>query len=296
MRQIKNIITDYLKEAPLSVQQVLFVDSDFEHPVWKDNSEVFQKAIQQFGKSAEILPQEIPIAYIGLHAVALVAARYSIGFLITNTRILIKYSFSITGASKTTEAIGFTQKQDSQEIIDNAWKVFATKNHLSLTDEQSYALQKTFNEVVTIVLSELKKQNILPQEIKKSNTIAGRIKELELQEVLKSYPQNQKNFDQFAKKFNINTPLFGAVDKSFFGLGGIYGLVITNEGITSRDLMEQPTSVTWNEIKEYPATIGTKKDTFLAGNREHILPIFTTESVPSLVILINEIANGEVQL
>lgn len=296
MTQIKNKIIDYLKDAPLSVQQVLFVDSDFKHPVWSDNLQVFQKAVRQFGKSVEILPQETPLVYIGLHSLSIFAVRYSIGFLITDARILVKYSFSVTGASQTTDVLWLTQKQETSEVIDTAWEIFTTKNDLSLTSEQSSALQAALKEVVTIVFPELKKQNILPQEIKKSNAVAERIKELGLQDTLKSYQQQQKILDKFAKKFNTTTPLFGAVEKSFFGLGGIYGLVITVEGITSRDLMEQPISVTWSEVKEHPAKFGEKKDTIIAGNKEHILLINSGEIIPSLIILVNEIANGEIIL
>lgn len=296
MTQIKNKITDYLKDAPLSVQQVLFVDSDFKHPVWSDNLQVFQKAVRQFGKSVEILPQETPLAYIGLHSLSIFAVRYSIGFLITDARILVKYSFSVTGASQTTDVLWLTQKQETPEVIDTAWEIFTTKNDLSLTSEQSSALQTALKEVVAIVFPELKKQNIIPQEIKKSNAVAERIKELGLQDTLKSYQQQQKILDKFAKKFNTTTPLFGAVEKSFFGLGGIYGLVITSEGITSRDLMEQPISVTWSEVKEHSARLGEKKDTIIAGNKEHILLINSGEIIPSLIILVNEIANGEIIL
>lgn len=295
MLQIKDTIIDYLKNAPLTVQQVLFAEGNFEHPVWRDNSDVFQKAVKQFFQSTEALSQENSLAYVGLH-VSLIGKRYSIGFLITNCRILVKYSFSVTGASQTTDSVFFTQKQNTQEVINNAWNIFVTKNDLKQTEEQIKSLQNALNQVVTIVFPELKRQKLIPEEIKKSNFITGRIKELGLQNTLKTYQEKQKIFNEFAKKFKVSTPLFGSVDKSFFGLGSVYGLVLTKEGITSRDLMEQPISVTWGEIKAYPATLGEKKDVFVAGNQSHIVPIHQSEFVPSLVVLINEVATGKVIL
>ena len=79
----------------------------------------------------------------------------------------------------------------------------------------------------------------------------------------------------------------GIVDKPFFG--GVYGLVITKNGIT-----EDSVTNSWQEIKDNPATIGNKKEIIHAGQKNHIVPSYQSELIPSIITLINEIANGEI--
>lgn len=82
------------------------------------------------------------------------------------------------------------------------------------------------------------------------------------------------------------------IDKPFFGSS--YGLVITNNGITSRDVMEDAISCTWQEIKTNLAITGEKDDIFYAASKKHIIPQHKSNSLSNLIILINEIALGEI--
>ena len=97
---------------------------------------------------------------------------------------------------------------------------------------------------------------------------------------------------KFAAKHSVSDILFGIVDKPFFGSS--YGLVITKAGVTSRDAMEDSVTSTWEEIRKTPAIVGPKNDVILAGQKKHVLPQYQSPSVQSVIILINELANGEV--
>ncbi|OAH75067.1 hypothetical protein AXA65_05155 [Chryseobacterium sp. FP211-J200] len=134
----------------------------------------------------------------------------------------------------------------------------------------------------------------LPDEIIKSKHIHDRIRDLGLQSALKSYDQDEKKLKKFAEKYNLSDVQFGMVDKPFFG--GVYGLVITKDGIVSRDAMEDSFTSSWQDIQNDTAKIGEKNDIILAGGKRHVIPTFQTEFAPSLIILINELANGETHL
>jgi len=120
------------------------------------------------------------------------------------------------------------------------------------------------------------------------------VKKLSIQKDLESFDENKKIITKFSKKFKVKNILYGMVDKPFFG--SPYGIVITNEGIVSRDVMEDPISSTWVEIKKKLAIEGEKVDIFYAAAKKHVIPLHKSNSLSSLIILINEIALGEVTL
>ena len=171
------------------------------------------------------------------------------------------------------------------------WNDFSITNTLSINQEQLFALQTALKDSVGIILPALQHLKHLPEELKKSNNINERIKDLGLQKILKNYDE-EKYLKKFASKHNIPNIMFGIVDKPFFM--GVYGLVISKNGITSRDLMEDIVSSTWAEIKQNPASISSKDDEVLAGQKNHIIPPIYAKSIPPLIVIINEIANAEI--
>lgn len=294
IQAIEDELKNYLYTAAKPVQELLMISQD-KHPLWKDNLEIVQLANQQILQPSGAFPDERILAFVGLHAqTAIIGKRSSIGFLITNFRILTQTDFSVIGTSKSAQINLFTQNQDPKDVINRIWSDFFIKNTLSIPQEQLSALKEALDAVVNIVLPELQKMNYLPKEIEKSATIHERIKDLGLQNVLKSYAQEEKLLKKFAEKHKVSDIILGVVDKPFFG--GVYGLVITLSGITSRDLMEDSVTSTWNEIKQYPATISDKNDTISAGRQNHIIPDYQKEYLPSIILLINELATGEVSI
>ncbi len=290
MEKIKNELKSYLDNAGEPIQKVLITSQDG-HPVWSDYLEIVQLAWQQIAQPVGILPDEYFLAFIGAHA-KLAGKRNSIGFLVTNFRILTQTDFSFIGTTRKAQTYPFTRRQTPEEVSGKAWNEFFTKNTAVVEQEILSALQSALEAVVGIVLPRLQSMNSLPEEIKKSTNAGERIKELGLQDVLKSYGQDEKHLRKFAEKYNVPGIVFGAVDKPLFG--GAYGLVITRSGITSRDVMEDSMTSSWDEIRQHPATTGDANDAILAGGKTHIVPMFQKEYTPSIVALLNELATGEV--
>jgi hypothetical protein len=292
MEKIKNELKSYLENAGEPIQQVLITQD--EHPVWSDNLKIMQLAWQQIAQPLGILPDEYFLAFIGVHAKAVVGKRNSIGFLVTNFRILMQTDFSIVGTAEKARIYPFVQRQTPQEVSGKVWNDFFIKNTMSVEQEMLSAMRSALEAVVGIVLPRLQGMNHLPGEIKKSTNVSDRIKELGLQDVLKNYGQEEKRLRKFAEKYNVPGIIFGTVDKPLFG--GVYGLVITRSGITSRDVMEDSMTSSWDEIRQHPATTGDANDAIRAGLKTHIVPMFQKEYTPSIVVLINELATGEVMI
>lgn len=292
MEKIQIELSDYLEKADRSVQEILFVPVEI-HPVWKDNAEILELAEQQILKPVGLLPDEQVFAFIGMHAKTIFTGkRDSVGFLVTNFRILTQTDFSVIGTAELADLNPFTQKQDEDDLMIEVWNNFIKKNTLSIPHGQLAAIKTALQDVLEIVLPQLQQLNYLPNEILKSNRINDRIRDLGLQSALKSYLQDEKNMARFAEKYGLSNVQFGIVDKPLFG--GVYGLVITKTGIVSRDLMEDSFASSWQEIQSNPAIMGERKDNFIAGGKTHIVPSHCSEFVPSLIILINELANGDV--
>lgn len=292
MQNIEKELKDYLLTCTAAIQEVLFIPNVV-HPVWNDSAEILQLANQQILQPVGAIPDEHILAFIGVHAKTIITGkRDSLGFLITNFRILTQTDFSVILTAKNARTDFFTKRQLPQAVSSKVWSDFITNNQLSIDEEPLLALNDALKSVIGIVLSGLQQLNHLPVEIKKSSNIYDRIKDLGLQEELKSYAADEKRFKQFAAKHNVPDIICGLVDKSFFG--GVYGLVISKNGITSRDLMEDSVSSDWQEIKDNPPFKGDKKDVILVGEKKHIVPVFKSEVIPSLITLINEISNNEI--
>ncbi len=292
MNNIENQLTNYLLNSEKSIQEVLFIPHNA-HPIWSDNLEILQLAQQQILQPLGAFPNEHIFAFVGVHAkTAITGKRDSLGFLITNFRVLTQTDYSVIGTAKNAQIDLFTKTQLQEEVVSKVWNDFTIKNRLSIEQEQLLALNSALKSVIEIVLPQLQNDDHLPNEVKKSSNIFERIKDLGLQGELKTYSENEKKYKNFSEKHNVGDIICGIVDKPFFG--GVYGLVITKSGITSRDLMEDALSCTWQEIKDNPATIGNKKEIILAGQKNHIVPSYQSELTPSIITLINEIANGEI--
>ncbi|ADV50120.1 hypothetical protein Celal_2841 [Cellulophaga algicola DSM 14237] len=292
MENITNDLINYFQNSTEATQQILFL-SEVEHPIWDDYLKIIEIANKQILEPLGLIPNEHILAFIGVHAKTLITGkRDSVGFLITNFRVLSQTDMPGLLKAEKAAVNFFTQTNLPEEINTNVWKNFLIKNKLSVPEEQLNAMQAALKNVLSIALPQLQKLNYLPEKIIKTSNIKERIKELELEDVLKSYVENEKKMRKFSEKHSVSDIKFGMVDKPLFG--GAYGLVLTPKGITSRDLMQDSVTSTWDAIRSNLATVTDKKDVINAGKENHIIPPYYAEFVAPLIILINEIANGEV--
>ncbi|MVX35692.1 hypothetical protein [Myroides sp. LoEW2-1] len=242
MQNIERKLKEYLDSSSVTIQEILMV-SNIEHPKWEDNSHIIKLAIEQILQPVGALPDEYVYSYVGMHLkIPVVGKRHSIGFIVTNLRVLVQGDVSFVG--RNTGALGyqFTQNQDAKELFNKVWNDFTVKFKLDIPKEQLKAMQVALREVIQIILPEIQSLNILPDEVKKATTIKGRIMELGIKSELKPFEDNKKNFVKFMDKYHVADVLYGVVMKPL--LASPYGLVITPTGITSRDLMEECVSST----------------------------------------------------
>lgn len=293
MQEITNNLVSYIEQQMKSIQEVLFVPIDA-HPVWEDNDDILELADKQILQPAGPRPEEEILAYIGMHAKTIITGkRDSVGFLVTNLRILTQIDFpGIFFSGEIAKSTWFIQEQSADDVLPVVWEDFIGRNKLPIPAESLSAMQSAITNVVKIVLPQLQNSGSLPYEIVKANNIKDRLKELALQPVLKTFEQEEKKLKKFAEKNNVSGIRFGTVDKPLFG--GVYGFVITEAGIVSRNLMEDIVVSSWKDILKDPATVGEKRDHILAGGKTHIVPPHHKEFVSAIIILVNEIASGEI--
>lgn len=294
MNTIKTKLDQFLQTTHPLNQEITFVP-ETKHPTWDDSTFVIELAEKQILEPIGKLPNEQILSYIGLHAKSRFSnKRDTLGFVITNFRMVIETDVAALFEKEPATIILFSMNNNPKKIAEEASTIFKRKNRLNIDKEYLIGFKNALNEVLEIILSELQKANALPSEIKKATKIDERIKELSIQKDLKSFEEDKKVITKFAEKFNVSDILYAMIDKPFFG--SPYGVVITKNGITSRDVMEDPISCTWQEIKNGPAVLGEKKDEFYAASKKHVIPSFNSDSLPNMMILLNELASGEVTI
>ncbi|MBV6880025.1 hypothetical protein NG800_007120 [Epilithonimonas ginsengisoli] len=147
MENLQKSLVNYLQNSDKSVQETLFVTTDV-HPVWEDNPEILVLANEQILQPVGILPNEEILVFIGMHAKTMFTGkRDSVGFLITNFRILTQTDYSVIGKAESAQSTLFTKRQNVDDIVPTVWQDFSKKNQLSIPGEQLSAMQtalKTF--------------------------------------------------------------------------------------------------------------------------------------------------------
>lgn len=292
MIHIEQNLTRYLMNAPQSVQEVLFVANGLSHPIWIDSTEVLGLVKQQFLETIETHhPQEVIFAFVGIKATnPITGDRQCVGFAITNRRIIIQNQ-QVKSRLKT---IDFYQNQNPEQVCAKAWGIFNIQNTLSFSQANQIAFKGALKAVVAIVLPELQTMEFLDEQPPKSNKIDLRIKELRLNEFIRSLEDDERRILKFAEKHQIQDPLYTMLDKPLFG--STHGIVITKNGVTCRDTSENVFSVSWQDIKQNLAYLDDKKDIIYVGQTQLILPSSKAEAASAVVSLLNEVAWNEVSI
>ncbi|MEC4051894.1 hypothetical protein VSP10_03740 [Myroides odoratimimus] len=296
MLEINKILEDYLNTASLSVKQVLMAEN-IKHPEWEDNAEIMEIAKQQMLASIDVLSDESVLAFIGVHAkIPLIGKRHSIGFLITNYRVVIQTEVTLVNRDTFPKIEYFIQRADADEMGIRLWDDFSTKNTLVTSEEQLEGMQIALKDSLKLILPKLQGLNYLPEEIKKATSIEGRIKELNLHKVLKATKDEQKLISKFIEKCVLVDVdiLYAVLDRPLFS--SPYGLVITKTGIISRGFGEKRKKSSWEEIINSPAIVGEEEAQLSIGGKKHVIPTYQKEHLPAIINLINEIAQGTISI
>ena len=171
-----------------SAQKVLILGGA-KHTVWDDANEVFALATRQildkslgrqegadYGGTVKFYGAA-PIAFIGVHTRIV---RRSIGFLLTQRHLLVKFDASAANADEV--AAAFRPDEHSPDELENlAWQRLE-KGEVEIEDEMKAAMKRALKAVLQAVFEE----GVKAEE----RTIADKILELELGEALKT-PQTR---------------------------------------------------------------------------------------------------------
>ena len=258
MRDLEQILASLDESA----QKVLVLGCA-KHPVWDDANEVFALATRQildkslgrqegadYGGTVKFYGA-LPLAFIGVHTRIV---RRSIGFLLTQRHLLVKFDASAANADEV--AAAFRLGEHSPDELENlAWQRLE-KGEVEIEDEMKTAIKA--------VLQAVFKEGVKAQE----RTIADKILELELGEALKTPLDETKLLSKSLSVFKPVSPLLHSLDRSLFGKP--YGVILDERGLISRELMEEPVFSSWDEIRG--TQIEVKEYAVIISEKEHKIP------------------------
>lgn len=257
-----------------NTQNVLFLNGKgAKHPVWDDAQEVFAKAVEQILDKSLGLQKGVdysktpkfygarPIAFIGVHAQMI--GRKSIGFLLTQRHLLVKFDASATNADEVAAAFRL-DKYLQNELENLAWQELE-KCEFEIEDEMKAAMKRALKAVLNAIFED----GVQNDEAK----ISDKLLELGLGEVLKTPLDESKLLSKSLGIFKPSSPIFHSLDRALFGLGKPYGVILDESGLISRDLMEEPVFSSWDEIRGAPVMVKEgKEDVIIIGEKEHRIP------------------------
>jgi len=257
-----------------NTQNVLFLNGKgVKHPVWDDADEVFAKAVEQILDKSLGLQKGVdysktpkfygarPIAFIGVHAQMI--GRKSIGFLLTQRHLLVKFDASATNADEAAAAFRL-DKYLQNELENLAWQELE-KCEFEIEDEMKAAMKKALKAVLNAIFGD----GVQNDEAK----ISDKLLELGLGEALKTPLDESKLLSKSLSIFKPSSPIFHSLDRALFGLSKPYGVILDERGLISRDLMEEPVFSSWDEIRGAPVTVKEgEEDVIIIGEKEHRIP------------------------
>ena len=266
MRNLEQILASLDESA----QKVLVLGCA-KHPVWDDADEVSAKAVEQILDKSLGLQKGVdysktpkfygarPLAFIGVHAQMI--GRKSIGFLLTQRHLLVKFDASAVNIDEV--AAAFRLGEHSPDELENlAWQELE-KCKFEIEDEMKAAMKTALKAVLQAVLEE----GVKVEE----RTIADKILELELGEALKTPLDETKLLSKSLSVFKPVSPMLHSLDCSLFGKP--YGVILDERGLISRDLMEEPVFSSWDEIVDASMAVKEgEEDVIIIGEKEHKIP------------------------
>ena len=140
-----------------STQNVLFLNGkSAKHPIWDDADEVFAKAVEQILDKSLGLQKGVdysktpkfygarPLAFIGVHAQMI--GRKSIGFLLTERHLLVKFDASAVNVDEVAAAFRLG-KYLQNELETLAWQELE-KCEFEIEDEMKAAMKTALEAIL----------------------------------------------------------------------------------------------------------------------------------------------------
>jgi len=287
-----------------ALEEIVFVPG-VAHPVHSDHEDVFWQAVEQLMLADPSGEDELPLAWLGYHVKSRFSGRREAqGFLITDRRLVVKDDvdgifgkalprqyplFSGPGGPAASAAQTAATATGSYN-----WD-FASS---LLTEDSTAGLSRLLADAVHTVLELLPPLGAaVPQDLPVTTDLRGRVRELGLADAVKydDDPKQAKHFAKAAKKLPLEPGerLLAAFTSAT--LMGVYGLLITEKRLLSRDLGEDPVSTAREGIVRDQLRLSPENDKQLivAPGTVHQLPEgLSPEQRQALVTLVGEYAEG----
>lgn len=222
-----------------------------EHPTWDDSQNVLWRAIEQMMLVDAAGDEELPVIWIGYDVgMKLSNKRQAQGFLLTDRRLIVKDTmdlvFSKGEARQYPLYVGPTGIAGSAATIASAAiKGYDWDGAGSLVDQQdSEWFAQLLVSVLTMILETLTStgNQVASEAPGTAQDLRGRVNELGLGHEVKYADEKKhaKHFAKFAKKMPLDEGEQILASFSVGTLAGVYGLMLTDRNVRSRDLMEDP--------------------------------------------------------
>ena len=295
-----------IEDAP-RIHAFLFVPQR-PHPHFEDADAAFWEAVTQMMLAEPAGADELPVAWIGYHvANRFTNSRQAQGFLVTDRRLLVQDQVSgMFGASLPRQHPLFVGPAgvaaSAAEIAESATAAYDWEFAGKLVDgATAQHLATVLAETLTAVLETLSRLGQAREAVAapKAADLGGRLRDLNLAGVGKSPtdPKHAKHFAKLAKKLPVDPGERILVAFTDATLMGVYGLVLTDRGVRSRDLGEAPVFTPRERID--PAAIrvdpdGAHRLLLGAGEAHDVATSLSETQMRAVGTLLAEWAAGEI--
>lgn len=290
--------------ADAETQQVLFVPRASGH-VYSDVADAFWRtATSILGEDRD----ELPVLFFGGEAMnRFTRSREAIGVLITDRSVLVRDEPSGVFGKAVPREVPLYRGPDGDAASAVAIARAATATlgwdwiGQVLTGPMRADALQAVAAAITEVLARVGTTDgvaALPTEFVTASDVRGRVAELGLGSAAKYVDDaaQRKHFAKLAKVVPLQAGEQIAVTFTAATLAGAYGLVLTNNALRSRDLMEPAVETAWAGV--VPEAIRLEKDALIvAPGQVHTVPSHLGETErEGLVTLLREVAVGAVTL
>lgn len=283
-----------------NIQEFVFV-AGYKHPTWDGGDAALWRAIEQLMLVAPAGGDELPIMWIGYDSTRRLSdRRESQGFLVTDQRLIVKDTVDLV-FSKGEERqyplyVGPNGIAGSAAAIASAAiDRYDWDDAGSLVDaEDAEWCSHLLVSVITSILETLTTTGAdLADAPVTATEIRDRVKELGLGAGVKYVDdiKQAKHFARFAKKMPLDEGEHVLASFSESTLAGVYGIMLTDRYLRSRDLMEEPTVTPRTHIDPAAVRISpeNKHKLIVAAGEVHDIPSSMGEKeTTALVTLIQE--------
>lgn len=252
----------------------LFLPDQADHPDHEDAAQVFAQAVEQMYGPKPWVGDEIPLLFVGYHAMNRLSGRRTAqGLLLTDQALYVQDDFTMLSSSPPL-AQGHTlpmRADDADAFVSmllgryKAWKDWAAVAGRP-ESTLSTRLNVLLDAAVTTVLDYHAQHASQRQTPQRTWTLTGLIADHAASDNLLDpvNPKLAKKLGKVIGKFQIppDEPLqFALVDFPLFG--GPYGLALTAKALYSKDLMEEPVRVALERLDARSLRLAEKGDEVL---------------------------------